>query len=58
MLDDTILNNIAFGISNEDIDKEKIKKIIKICELDEFLDEQVEGLNTFVGNRGIRISGG
>lgn len=58
LLDDTILNNIAFGISNEDIDKEKIKKIIKICELDKFLDEQVEGLNTFVGNRGIRISGG
>ena len=58
LLDDTIIKNIAFGVSNKDIDEDKIKKIVKICELEQFLTEQEKGLNTFIGNRGIRISGG
>ncbi|OUU53616.1 MAG: hypothetical protein CBC25_00110 [Pelagibacteraceae bacterium TMED65] len=58
LLDDTILRNIAFGVSDKNIDIERVKKIVKICEIDKFLNKQKEGLNTFIGNRGIRISGG
>ena len=58
LLDDTILRNIAFGVKDEDIDIKKIKEILKICELENFVNEQENGLNTSIGNRGIRISGG
>ena len=58
LLDDTILRNIAFGVKDKDIDIKKIKEILKICELENFVNEQENGLNTSIGNRGIRISGG
>lgn len=58
LLDDSILQNIAFGVEDNKIDIERVKKIVKICEIEKFLNQQKEGLNTFVGNRGIRISGG
>ena len=58
LLDDTILRNIAFGIKDESIDIERVKKIVEICEIQKFLSQQKDGLNTFIGNRGIRISGG
>ena len=40
LLDDTILRNIAFGVKDEDIDIKKIKEILKICELENFVNEQ------------------
>lgn len=58
LLDDTILRNIAFGVKDKDIDIKKIKEILKICELENFVNEQENGLNTSIGNRGVRISGG
>ena len=51
LLDDTILRNIAFGVKDEDIDIKKIKEILKICELENFVNEQENGLNTSIGNR-------
>ena len=58
LLDDTFKKNIAFGLSDEDIDEEKIKNAIKLAQLDEFITSLPDKLETFVGEAGVRISGG
>ncbi len=58
LLDDTIKNNIALGQNNEEIDDEKIKSILEIVQLDKFILSLDEGINTIVGERGLKISGG
>ena len=58
LLDDTVVKNIAFGVEQQKINFRKINKIIKICDLEQFVEDQPNGINTIIGNRGIRISGG
>ena len=58
LFDDTILNNIAIGEKNEDIDLKRIKEILKISKLDDFVNNLDNGIETIVGERGLRISGG
>lgn len=56
--DDTIRNNIAFGIDEEKIDDEMVKSALKQAQLYEFVQNLQEGLDTVIGDRGIRLSGG
>ncbi len=56
--DDTLKNNIALGISNKDIDNEKIKLAIEQAHLTNLVKDLPKGVDTFLGDRGIRISGG
>lgn len=56
--DDTIRNNVAFGIDADKIDDEKVWAALKEAQLDEFVKSQPEGLDSMVGERGVRISGG
>ena len=56
--DDSIRNNIAFGINPENIDNEKIMKVIKLASLEEFIGSLPDRENTIVGETGTRISGG
>jgi ATP-binding cassette, subfamily B, bacterial PglK len=58
LLDDTIKNNIAFGLDERDIDHENVIKSIKLAKLDIFINSLPEKENTIVGNRGIKVSGG
>ena len=58
LINDSITNNIALGQSNKKIDIEKIKEAIKDARLDDFVDSLPQGLNTFIGERGMRMSGG
>ncbi len=58
MIDDSIRKNVAFGIADEDIDDEKVWRALQEAQLDEFVRGLPEGLNTGIGERGIRISGG
>lgn len=58
MIDDTIRKNVAFGYAEEDIDDEKVWAALKEARLDEFVRGLPEGLDTGIGERGIRISGG
>ena len=58
LLDDTIRNNIAFGIPGAEIDDEKLREIIRVAQLESFVRESPQGLDTRVGERGVRISGG
>ena len=58
MIDDSIRKNVAFGVPEEEIDDEKVWHALKEAQLDEFVRSLPEGLNTKIGERGIRISGG
>ena len=56
--DDTIRNNVAFGIDDDKIDDEKVWAALREAQLEEFVKSQPDGLNSMVGERGVRISGG
>jgi ATP-binding cassette, subfamily B, bacterial PglK len=58
LFDDTIKNNIAFGLTEEEIDNEKLQEAIRVAQLDDFIKRLPEGVDTFIGERGIRLSGG
>lgn len=58
MIDSTIRKNVAFGYADEDIDDEKVWRALREAQLDEFVRSLPEGLDTGIGERGIRISGG
>ncbi len=58
LIDDTIRNNIALGIAEININENDIQKVIKKTELDEFINQLPNGLDTIVGEDGIRLSGG
>lgn len=56
--DDTIKNNIALGLEENEIDNNKLQKAIEASQLKEFIAELPEKENTKIGERGIRLSGG
>lgn len=58
LIDGTIRENIALGTSEENIDDELIEKVLRMSELYSFVHELPEGLNTTVGERGVKLSGG
>lgn len=58
MLDDTIRKNVAFGVPEDKIDENRLWEVLKEAQLDEFIRTLPEGLNTGIGERGIRLSGG
>lgn len=58
MLDDTIRRNVAFGVPEEKIDEERIWEVLREARLDTFVKTLPEGLDTGIGERGIRLSGG
>ncbi len=58
MLDDTIRRNVAFGIPEEEISEERVWAALQEAQLDDFVRGLPDGLNTGIGERGIRLSGG
>ncbi len=56
--DDKIINNIALGVKEKDIDYHKIKESIKISNIEEFIHDLPKGLDTNCGELGERFSGG
>jgi ATP-binding cassette subfamily C protein len=57
--DDSLLKNIAFGMKDDAIDFEKVKKAAKIAAIDAFIENELpSGYDTLVGERGVRLSGG
>ena len=58
MIDSTIRKNVAFGIADEEIDDERVWAVLKEAQLDDFVRSLPEGLDTGIGERGIRLSGG
>ncbi len=58
LLDDTIKNNITFGIAKEDIDERALWDAIEEAQLKDFIDSLEEGIDTQIGEWGTRLSGG
>ena len=58
LVDDTLKNNIAFGLNNNEIDENKVMLCIKEAGLTEFLKLHKEGLHMMIGEKGIKLSGG
>lgn len=58
LVDESIRDNIAFGIDAKDIDEDRIWEVLKEAQLDEFIKSLPEGLDTTIGDRGVRLSGG
>lgn len=58
MLDDTIRNNVAFGVPAEQIDEDRVWEVLREAQMDEFVKSLPKGLDTGIGERGIRLSGG
>jgi ABC-type multidrug transport system fused ATPase/permease subunit len=57
-LDDTLRNNIAFGLEPDQIDETAVLKAIKLAQIEEFVKSLPEGLDTTIGENGVRLSGG
>ena len=58
MLDDTIRSNVAFGVPREKVDEKRVWEVLREAQLDGFVRSLPQGLDTSIGERGIRISGG
>ncbi|HLV03692.1 ABC transporter ATP-binding protein [uncultured Georgenia sp.] len=58
LLDDTLRANIAFGEADEEVDEERLERAVARAQLEELIAELPEGLDTTVGERGVRLSGG
>ncbi|HEU4780708.1 MAG TPA: ABC transporter ATP-binding protein [Steroidobacteraceae bacterium] len=58
LTDDTLRRNIAFGIPDADIDEHALQRALRAAQLEEFVTTLPAGLNTLVGERGVRLSGG
>lgn len=58
LMDDTLRKNIAFGVPDKMINEDAVLRAIKSAQLDDYVQNLPEGLETFVGERGIRLSGG
>jgi ABC-type multidrug transport system fused ATPase/permease subunit len=58
LVDEPIRNNIAFGIADSEIDEERIWQVLEEAQLKDFIKTLPEGLDTTIGDRGVRLSGG
>ena len=58
LMDDTIAANIAFGVPEDQVDQKKLQKAIERAQLSGVIEQLPDGVNTKVGERGVRFSGG
>lgn len=58
LTDDTLRRNIALGIPDEQIDETAVREAVRLAQLEGFVESLPEGLDTVVGERGVRLSGG
>ncbi|MDX2171337.1 MAG: ABC transporter ATP-binding protein [Deltaproteobacteria bacterium] len=58
LLDDSLRRNVALGIPPHEIDPQRLTAALRIAQLDAFVATLPEGLDTRVGERGVRLSGG
>ncbi len=58
IMDDTLKNNITIGIPEEEIDNDKLWRAIEEAQLKEFVQNLEQGIDTMIGENGMRLSGG
>lgn len=58
LMDDTIRNNVAFGLFREQISDDRLWEVLEEAQIADFVHSLPEGLDTEIGDHGVRISGG
>ena len=58
LMDASIRENVAFGIPEEQIDETYLRRALEEAQMKEFVDSLPEGLDTVIGESGVRLSGG
>ncbi len=58
LIDDTVRSNVAFGLKKNEINDGKVWEALRQAQLKEFVEELPFGLDTIVGERGVKFSGG
>lgn len=58
MIDDTIRANVTFGLAPDEINEEAVWDALEKAQVKDYIEKLPEGLDTMVGERGIRFSGG
>ena len=58
LTDDTLRRNVAFGLPDDEIDESGVNIAINLAQLEEFVSTLPAGVDTMVGERGVRLSGG
>lgn len=58
IIEDSVARNIAFGEDSENIDEERVWKVLEIVQMREFVESLPNGIHEFVGEDGSRFSGG
>ncbi len=58
LIDESIRDNIAFGIDADKVDEKRIEEVLKEAQIYDFVKTLPEGLDTKIGDRGVRLSGG
>lgn len=58
MMDDTVKRNVALGVADDDIDDDRVWKVLEEAQLAEFVRTLPDGLDTIVGDRALKLSGG
>ncbi|MGR0218613.1 ABC transporter ATP-binding protein [Agromyces sp. ZXT2-6] len=58
LLNDSLTANIAFGVAREQVDRARVEQVIAMAQLQNLVAELPDGLESVVGERGVRLSGG
>ena len=59
LLDDTIARNIALGMSDKEVNRERLREVCAMAQILDFIEKELrDGFQTTVGERGVRLSGG
>ena len=58
ILNDTIANNVAFGENSDRINRSKVKEVLNLAELSEFVSSQRQGIDSVLDEKPSNISGG
>ena len=58
MLDSTIRANVAMGVEDKDIDDNRVFEVLREAQMEDYVKSLPEGLDTVIGDRGVRLSGG
>ena len=54
----SLAENVAFGLRHSDIDYDKVLQCCRLAAMDDFLHQLPNGLDSFIGERGVKLSGG
>ena len=58
LADDSIAANVSMGNRADKIDRDRVREVLRIAQLESFVDSLPEGMDTLIGDNGIRLSGG